>query len=54
MLKIYDSSRKVKQQFAQRRMQFYQAKFQQSILFGPSKLYELSSYCEIYYWKTYC
>ena len=28
-------------------MRFYQANFEQNILFGPFQLYELSSYCEI-------
>ena len=40
---IYDSSRKVKQQFAERRMRFYLANFEQNILFGPFQLYRLSS-----------
>ena len=45
---IYDSSRKVKQQFAHRRVQFYLASLEQNILFGAVlQLYELLSYCEI-------
>ena len=44
---IYDSSRRVKQQFTYRRMRFYLANFEQNILFGPFQLYELSSDCEI-------
>ena len=36
---IYDSSTKVKQQFAQRIMGFYLAKFEKNILFGPFQLY---------------
>ena len=44
---IYDSSRRVKQQFTYRRMRFYLANFEQNILFGSFQLYELSSDCEI-------
>ena len=51
---VYGNSRKVKQQFTHRRMWFYLANFEQNILFGPFQLYELSSYCEIENWKTYC
>ena len=44
---IYDfSSREVKQEFADR-MRFYQANFEQNILFGHFQLYKLSSYCKI-------
>ena len=30
------------------------ANFEQNILFGPFQLYELSSFGEIWNWKTYC
>ena len=50
---IYDSIRKIKQQFAHRKMRFYLDNFEQNILFGPFQLYELSSYCEIFKnWKS--
>ena len=39
---------KAKQQFTHRRMRFYQANFEQNILFAPIQLHELSSYFELY------
>ena len=46
---IYDSSRDVKQQFVHNRMRFYQANFEQNILFGPCMScmnYHLTAKCK--------